>query len=110
MKNDVPTLELAISKRGFVCPAVACTASFAYGDVVPTPTLPLEFQIPDPAKYALPETENAVVDAFVTVSLARDESKAKALESVNAPAVVINGTRPLVRDETVRLVVEAVPK
>jgi len=82
----------------------------ANGDVVPTPRLPLELQIPDPGKYALPETENAVVDAFVTVSLARELSNANALESVNAPPVVINGIRPLVRDDTVRLVVLAVPK
>ena len=31
---------------------------------MPIPTLPLEFQIPLPGKYALPETVSAVVDAY----------------------------------------------
>ena len=37
-------------------------------------------------------------------------SKVRLVESVNAPAVVMYGTRFRVKEETVRLVVEAVPK
>jgi hypothetical protein len=32
--------------------------------VVPIPTFPLEFQTPEPGKYAVPETVSAVVDAY----------------------------------------------
>ena len=100
------------------------------GLVVPMPTLPLEFQMPLPAKYASPDTEMAVVDAYVNAAFVpynvvavsavedayvvvrreSDESNANAELSVNAPAVVMNGTRPEVSAETVRLVVLAVPK
>src|SRR3989338_6183188 len=80
------------------------------GVVVPMPTLPLEFQMPLPAKYASPDTEDAVEDAYVAVRRESEESKGRAEESVNAPAVVMNGTRPDVSAETVRLVVLAVPK
>ena len=38
-----------------------------YGEDVPTPTFPLEFQIPDPGKYAFPETVRAVVEAYGNV-------------------------------------------
>jgi len=45
------------------------TSSFAPGLSVPMPTLPLEFQIPEPGKYASPETVSAVVDAYGKVFL-----------------------------------------
>jgi hypothetical protein len=102
----------AISKSVglYVSLALAWMATFAHGLVVPTPTLPDEFQMPEPAKYALPETLEAVDDALVTVKRAAAESNKSEEESVKAPLVVINGTRPLVREETVSAVVEAVAK
>src|SRR3989344_6564795 len=42
----------------------------AYGEVVPMPTLPLEFQMTEPGKYAVPETLKAVVDAYVNTDAA----------------------------------------
>src|SRR3989344_998306 len=58
--------------------------------------------------------KRAVVVAFVAerlpVRVSRAPSNVRFAESVKAPAVVMYGTRPLVSAETVRLVVEAVPK
>ena len=75
---------------------------------MPTPTKP-----PDVAKYAEPDEESAVVLAYVAVryvAVKREPSKVRSESSVNAPAVVMYGTRPEVSEETVRFVLEAVPK
>ena len=69
-KSEVVALpvELAIEKRVvLVSPSFACMESFAYGEVVPMPMLPLVFQMPEPGKYALPEIVSAVVEAYGNV-------------------------------------------
>ncbi|HEY4478400.1 MAG TPA: hypothetical protein VI775_00985, partial [Candidatus Paceibacterota bacterium] len=48
------------------------TDSFAYGDVVPIPTLPSAFQIPLPGKNAALDTERAVVDAYGNIEAVED--------------------------------------
>jgi hypothetical protein len=60
----VAVVLVAVKYWPTTCPA---TDNFAYGLVVPMPTLPLEFQIPEPGKYALPDTVRAVVDAYGNV-------------------------------------------
>jgi hypothetical protein len=52
--------------------AVPCTVSVRLGVVVPMPTLPLAFQTPEPAKYALP----------VVVALVKRVEEAARLEEV----------------------------
>ena len=48
-------------------PAAPPTENFADGADVPMPTLPLEFQMPEPGKYALPDTVSAGVEAYGNV-------------------------------------------
>src|SRR3990167_7887939 len=62
---DVAVVEVAWKYSATTGPT---TESFAYGDVVPMPTLPEEFQIPEPGKYALPDIVSAVVLAYAAVS------------------------------------------
>jgi hypothetical protein len=60
------------------------TVSNAPGVVVPIPT-PVEFQIPDPGKYAVPETERFVVEAFIKEDAVVDV--ATKLDAVTTPSI-----------------------
>src|SRR3989344_2185667 len=71
-----------------------------HGVVVAIPTLPAVV-----AKYALPDTESEVLDAYVAFNLV--PSNVKAELSLNAPPVVMYGMRLAVRDETASEVVVA---
>ena len=84
--------------------ALPCTESVEAGVVVPTPTLPLAV-----AKAAYPLVVSEVEEAYVAVRRLPDV-KVRSVSSVKAPAVVMNGILVVVSAETVRLVVEAVPK
>src|SRR3989338_9572393 len=85
--------------------SVPCSIdSNPYGLVVPMPTLPLTV-----AKVAPADEVTKVVEAYVALSRF-PFVKVRSLSSVNAPAVVRNGMRVVVSEETVRLVVLAVPE
>src|SRR3989344_2362964 len=63
MTNGVASLASSLTAKERPAPTFS-TESMPHGVVVPMPTLPLEFQMPEPGKYALPETVRAVVEAF----------------------------------------------
>ena len=59
-KVEVAEVEVALTYATTASPAIE---SFAYGEVVPTPKLPVESQIPDPGKYAVLKMVIAVDEA-----------------------------------------------
>ena len=64
IERKVQAFESVVVSVSASCgPVEEATVSDQKGEVVPMPTLPLEFQIPEPGKYALPETVSAVVEA-----------------------------------------------
>src|SRR3989344_2621918 len=63
MPGALPATTLPFGSRA--CPPETCNT--LAGVVVPMPTLPLLFQIPDPGKYAVFETDSCVVEAFTNV-------------------------------------------
>ena len=64
MVRKVAPVELAMWRMGLSWPLVPWMERLPHGLLVPTPTSPLPFQTPEFAKYALPETVSAVVDAY----------------------------------------------